>query len=169
LLFIIALCGIYTIRSWKIVVSFLLTFIGGFIITFLISMFDLFAIPSGIFIYLVPLTILVTALTNFYLKKQTFTNRYPSQNYRYYLAFISGLIHGFAFHQSLTRLYEDDVINFLVAFNLGIILSLSIIVFFLLFTAFIATYLIRVNLREWNLIISGACAGIALYMLANVL
>ncbi|MFN6946816.1 MAG: HupE/UreJ family protein [Cytophagaceae bacterium] len=167
-LLIITLCGIYTLPSWRKVASFLSVFIGAFIVTFLVSAFDLFEIPTGVFNYLVPLTILVISISNFYRKKQVFTNRYPTQSYRYYLSFISGLIHGFAFQNALIPLYEDEILNNLVAFKLGVISSLALIAFFLLLTAFIATYFVRVHLREWNLIISGACAGIAVYMMANI-
>jgi hypothetical protein len=169
ILFIIALCGIYSFGSWQKVTLFVLLFIIGYQITFIPSTFHYFTFPPLLLRFLIPFTILLTAISNFYLKKQAFTNKYPSDNYRYFLSFFAGNIHGFAFPESLQNylLNPGDQVFELLFFNIGIVTGLVIIVFFLLFTCFFLTYFIRINLREWNLLLSGACAGIALYILAN--
>lgn len=170
-LFIVALCGIYTVKNWRMVCLYVLTFIVGYLITFLLSTFDYIEFPENVLAYLVPLTIIITGITNFYVKKNAFINKYPSQNYRYFLGFGGGLIHGFSFPKVLKiyLLSPDDLVFQIVAFNFGVITGLGIIVFLLLLVSFIITYLIRVNIREWNLLVSGACAGIALYIIANLL
>jgi hypothetical protein len=170
-LFIVALCGIYTVQTWRMVCLFVLTFIGGYLITFLLTTFDYIDFPENVLAYLIPLTIIVTAITNFYIKKNAFINKYPSQNYRYFLGFGGGLIHGLSFPDVLKNylLSPDDLFFQIVAFNFGVITGLAIIVFILLLISFVITYFIRVNIREWNLLVSGACAGIALYIIANLL
>jgi hypothetical protein len=169
ILFIIALCGIYSFGSWQKVTVFVLLFIIGYQITFIPSTFHYFTFPPLLLRFLMPLTVLVTAISNFYLKKQAFTNKYPSENYRYFLSFFAGTVHGFAFPETLQSylLNPGDKILELLCFNMGIITGIGIVVFFLLFTCFFLTYFIRLNLREWNLLLSGACAGIALYILAS--
>ena len=168
ILFIIALCGIYTFKHWKLVVSFLLTFVVGYLITFFLSTFNIVVVPEKPLIFLLPLTIFIAAVSNFNLKRNTFVNRTPSQKYRYWLAFIAGNIHGLAFPEILKPLLTaDEMFHQVLAFNLGILSALILIVFFLLSTISFLTYFIRVNIREWNLMISGACAGIAVYILAN--
>ncbi|WMJ71685.1 HupE/UreJ family protein [Cytophagaceae bacterium ABcell3] len=169
LLFIIAMCGIYTLTTWKKVTSLMLYFVAAFIITFIISAYNLLEFPENIFTYLVPFTILFTAISNFNRKKQAFTNRYPTQNYRYYLSFLSGLVHGFAFQNALNFVNQSQLQNHIFSFVLGIVITLGLIVFFLLVAVFIITYFLRFHLREWNLIISGGCAGIAIYILLSLL
>lgn len=169
-LFIIALCGIYTVHSWRSVFGYVLTFIAGYLITFMITTLDYFSLPDTLLAYLIPLTIIATSITNFYHKKKPFINKYPSQAHRYFLGFSGGIIHGFAFPGVLKvyLLSPGDLIYQIVAFNLGVVLGLVIVVAFLLVISFFVTYFIRVNIREWNLLVSGACAGIALYIIVNI-
>lgn len=169
-LFIVALCGIYTAHSWKSVLGYVGSFIGGYLFTFLLTTFDYVELPEKVLAYLIPITIIVTAVANFYHKKKPFINKYPSQTYRYFLGFIGGLIHGFAFREVL-RIYllsPDDLAYQVIAFNFGVVTGLLIIVFLLLVVSFFVTFFIRVNIREWNLLVSGACAGIAIYIIANI-
>lgn len=159
ILFIVVLCGVYTLNSWKGVYSYLGFFIGGFILTFYLSWFDLIHLPRHFLKIMIPITVIVTAFTNFFVKKGAFTNRYPSQNFRYYFALGAGLIHGFAFG---TGRGGKDLIDTL-AYNSGVISCIGISAFVFLLTALILTYFLRVRLREWNLIVSGASAGVALF------
>jgi len=171
ILFIIALCGIYTAHSWKTVSGYVAAFIIGYLTTFLLTTFDYVFLPDRLLEYFIPLTILITAITNFSHKKKPFINKYPSQTYRYFIGLGGGLIHGFAF-PSILKIYllsPDDLFSQIVAFNLGVVTALILIVSLLLIVNFFVTYFIRVNIREWNLLLSGACAGIALYIIANLI
>ncbi|MFL5730074.1 MAG: HupE/UreJ family protein [Cytophagaceae bacterium] len=171
ILFITALCGIYNFASWKRVLLFIFLFTTAFQVSFLLSAFNYISAPENLIKSLMPVTILSVAISNLFLKKQAFTNKYPSQNYRFFLAVAAGLIHGFAFPESLQNylLSPDDQVMELVFFDFGIITGIGITVFFLLLICFILTYFLRVNIREWNLLLSGACAGIAVYIVANYL
>jgi hypothetical protein len=171
ILFIIALCGIYNFVSWRKVALFVFIFITAYQVSFLLSAFNYISFPQTFVKYLMPLTILSVSISNLFLKKQAFTNKYPSQNYRFFLAALAGLIHGFAFPESLQSylLSPDDQVMELLCFDFGIITGISITVLILLFICFVLTYFLRVNIREWNLLISGACAGIAVYIVASSL
>lgn len=171
ILFIVALCGVYTVHSWKAVAGYIATFFAGYLCTFLLTTFDFLSLGDRVVAYLLPLSVIVTAFSNFYHKKKPFINKYPSQSHRYFLGFAGGIIHGFAFPQVLKiyLLAPDDLVFQIIAFNLGVITSLLVIVSILLVVNFVITYFIRVNIREWNLLLSGACAGIALYIIANLL
>jgi hypothetical protein len=158
-LFIVALCGVFTLRSWQKVTGYVIVFVLSYLSTFFISWAGIFDIPHTLIKILLPCTVIVTAFVNFFVKKKSFTNRYPSQNYRYYFAIPSGLIHGFAFSDGKTGI---ELTNALV-YNAGLIACIILIMFVLLMIARFLTYTFRVNLREWNLIISGACAGIAAF------
>jgi hypothetical protein len=171
ILFIIALCGIYNFVSWRKVALFVFIFTTAYQVSFLLSAFNYISFPETFVKYLMPLTILSVSISNLFLKKQAFTNKYPSQNYRFFLAALAGLIHGFAFPESLQSylLSPDDQVMELICFDFGIITGISITVLILLCTCFVLTYFLRVNIREWNLLVSGACAGIAVYIVANSL
>jgi hypothetical protein len=171
ILFIIALCGIYTFVSWRKVALYIFLFITAFQISFLLTTFNYISFPQTFVKYLMPLTIFSIAISNIFLKKQAFTNKYPSQQYRYFLAAVAGLIHGFAFPESLqSYLFSPgDQMMQLVCFDFGIITGICITVLLLLCICFVLTYFLRVNMREWNLLLSGACAGVAVYIVANYL
>lgn len=170
ILFIISYCGVFTFKNLKMVGGLLLTFVGGYIITFLLSTFNFFEVPQIVISFLLPLTVLITSICNFFMKRNAFLNRYPSQNYRYYLGFVAGTIHGLAFPLSLKPIIsESHYIAQAVAFNIGIITALIIVVFVLLAISFILTYYVRMHRREWNLLLSGACAGIAIHILATII
>lgn len=160
-LFIIALSGVYTLSGWRTVYSFIACFIAGYLITFSLDWAGLITIPENLQRVLIPVTIIVTSFTNFFVKKKVFTNRYPSQDFRYFLAIAAGLIHGFSFANDRAGRAIADAIGY----NFGIITCIILSGFFLLLTAFFLTYFLRVKLREWNLIVSGAAAGIAIFKL----
>src|SRR5690606_3077591 len=106
----------------------------------------------------------------FFLKKNAFTNKYSPHNYRYFLALAGGLFHGLDFPAAIeTALKTDKSFLPLFAFNLGILSALFLVILILFIMTFIITYLLRVNIREWNLILSGACAGISMYIIMNAL
>jgi hypothetical protein len=170
ILFIIALCGIYTFKSIRLIATYSGFFVFGYLITFLLSAFEIINVPIKLLLYLLPLTTIVVSISNFFLKKNAFTNKYSPHNYRYFLAFAGGLLHGMDFPAVIgTVLKSDKLFLPILAFNIGIVSALILIILFLLITAFIITYLLRVNIREWNLILSGACAGISIYMIINAL
>jgi hypothetical protein len=153
------------------VFGYIACFIGGYLVTFFLTTFDVIDLNDKLLSYLIPLTIVLVAITNFYHKKKPFLNSYPSQSYRYFLGIFGGLIHGFVFPKMLKiyLLSPDDLVFQIIAFNLGVVMGLLIIVFLLLVVSFFVTFYLRVNIREWNLLVSGACAGIALYIIANLL
>ncbi|HEY8399923.1 MAG TPA: HupE/UreJ family protein [Cytophagaceae bacterium] len=171
LLFIIVLCGVYTIASWKRVLWFLIIFFSGYIISFLLYIFDFFSIPAPVLTYFMPLTTIATAVSNYFLKRNAFINKYPPQNHRFGLAFLGGIIHGFAIPINLKQhlLHPIDQLLEISFFNLGVVSSILTTVGVIFFVGFFLTYFIRVNLRELNLLLSGACAGIAIYILVNVI
>lgn len=160
-LFIIALCGVFTTRSWQKVTGYVLVYAICYLFTFFLSWADLFSLPEPIMKYLIPITIIAISITNFFVKKKTFTNRYPSQNYRYYFAILAGLIHGF----DLALGKQAYTLTGALAYHLGFTVCIVLTMTGLLIIARFLTYFLQVKLREWNLIISGACAGIAAFRL----
>jgi hypothetical protein len=76
-----------------------------------------------------------------------------------------GLVHGLGFSSFLRTLLgsEESIVFPLLAFNLGLELGQMAILAVLLFLAALVTRWL--DLREWNLVLSGAAAGVALTMI----
>ena len=90
-------------------------------------------------------------------------------NLNYILALFFGLIHGMGFsnflRSSLMPGKESQLVQQLFAFNVGIELGQIMIVLIILGLSFIALNLMKVNRRDWTLLISGAAMGISLILM----
>lgn len=165
ILFVIALCAVYQISEWKKVAILATSFTFGHSVTLALSALDLVSVDSGLIEFLIPLTILLTALYNVY-------NRRSSSigiSIKYSLAAFFGLIHGMGFSNFFRSTaipgIDEGFISQLLAFNLGVELGQLIIIAFILGLAFLFLEVIKVKLREWNLFVSGAAAGISIAMI----
>lgn len=69
-LFIVALAIIYTFRDWKKVLVLVTAFTIGHSVTLALSVFDIIRVPSAWIEFLIPVTILITALWNMLRGKQ---------------------------------------------------------------------------------------------------
>ena len=164
ILFVIALCTLYSIREWKQVLVLVTAFTLGHSVTLALSTLEIIAIDAELVEFLIPVTILITAVSNIFKKGDGNTGRNIQLNYAYAAFF--GLIHGMGFSNYLKSILGRDerIVTQLLAFNLGIELGQIIIVAFFLVLAFILVDLFGVNRRDWKLVISSAVAGIALIL-----
>lgn len=165
ILFVIALCAVYQISEWKKVAILATSFTFGHSVTLALSALDMVSVDSDLIEFLIPLTILLTALYNVY-------NRRASSigiSIKYSLAAFFGLIHGMGFSNFFRSTaipgIDEGFISQLLAFNLGVELGQLIIIAFILGLAFLFLEVIKVKLREWNLFVSGAAAGISIAMI----
>lgn len=170
ILFIIALCAIYHLRDWKKVLILVTAFTIGHSITLAISTLDVLTFRSDIIELLIPITILITAVSNFFHKEPvTIFDETPRQKQylRYASALVFGFIHGLGFSTYLKSLLQasSKIIAPLFAFNIGIELGQMVIVLAILLLAFIMVTFLKVKKHDWNLIISGITAGIALTLI----
>ncbi|HEX2607401.1 MAG TPA: HupE/UreJ family protein, partial [Flavisolibacter sp.] len=112
--------------------------------------------------FLIPCTIVFTAITNLFQK--TFTPR--SIRINYLLALVFGLIHGLAFANTLKMIIADDQSFALsmFSFSVGLELGQILIVFLILLLAQLFIAGLRVNRREWVLFVSAAVFALALEM-----
>src|SRR6476619_774508 len=88
--FIAALAAIYMLRDWKQVLVLVTAFTVGHTITLILSTKNIVEVNSSLVEFLIPCTIIVTAISNFFQKN--FTPRAIRINY--FLALFFGLIHG---------------------------------------------------------------------------
>ncbi len=165
ILFVIALCAVYQISEWKKVAILATSFTFGHSVTLALSALDMVSVNGGLIEFLIPLTILLTALYNVYNRRSSSI----SISIKYSLAAFFGLIHGLGFSNFFRSAtvpgIDEGFITQLLAFNIGVELGQLIIIAFILGLTFVFLELIKIKVREWNLFISGAAAGLSIAMI----
>ena len=64
ILFLITLCAVYSFKQWKSILVLITGFTIGHCTTLVLATFDFVNIPSDIIEFLIPVTILITAIAN---------------------------------------------------------------------------------------------------------
>jgi hypothetical protein len=162
LLFIAALSAIYLLSDWKQVLILVTAFTIGHSVTLLLSVLDVIRFNNKWVEFLIPCTIVITAITNLFQKK--FTPKTIRINY--FLALFFGLIHGMGFANALrSMLARDQALGWaLLGFNVGLEVGQIMVVIILLLIGFILIRLFKINRREWVIFLSAAVFSIALKM-----
>lgn len=163
ILFILALCIRYSVSDWKKVLILVTAFTLGHSITLALSTLNYVDIPSDWIEFLIPVTILITALSNIRVRDFQFKTRFPLI---YFFALFFGLIHGLGFSNYLKSLLgkNDNLVGDLLAFNLGLELGQLMIVALAMLFSWVFLNLLRVERRSFLLFVSGGIFGIALIM-----
>ncbi|WP_338874509.1 HupE/UreJ family protein [Spirosoma sp. SC4-14] len=174
ILFVIALCAVYTLQQWRQVLILVTAFTIGHSITLALATLQLITYKTALIELLIPITILITAIANFFfqepksrtLLKTRSTNRAGG---RYGLALVFGLIHGMGFSNYLRSLLgrEANIIKPLLAFNIGLELGQILIVGIVLTLAYVVLNVLQSSRLRWTLIVSGIVAGMALSLIIN--
>lgn len=166
ILFVIALCAVYAFQDWKKVLVLITAFTLGHSVTLALATLKLISFRSDVIELLIPITIFITAVSNFSEKAVTETK---SPKLRYLLAASFGLIHGMGFSNYLRSLLgeQESIISPLFAFNLGLELGQLVIVAMALAIATFFVEVLKIKRLTWNHLISGIVAGMALSLILN--
>ncbi|HLP35435.1 HupE/UreJ family protein [Lacibacter sp.] len=162
ILFVMALCLPYFLKDWKQVLILITAFTIGHSVTLALSVFNKILIPSTWIEFLIPITIIITALENLFRN-----NTQPKHvRFRYVAALVFGLIHGLGFSNYLRSMMgkSENIITQLLAFNIGLELGQLLIVLAVLMVSFIFVRLLNIKQREWTVFISGGIFGISFIM-----
>jgi hypothetical protein len=160
--FIAALAAIYMLKDWRQVLILVTAFTIGHAITLILSAKDIITVDDNLVEFLIPCTIVFTAVSNLFLKN--FTPR--SIRINYFLALFFGLIHGLAFATTLKWLIAGDQ-SFVVAwfsFSVGLELGQILVVLVILLLAQVFIGLLKLNRRYWVILVSVVVFGLALKM-----
>lgn len=162
ILFVTVLCGTYLLADWKKVLILVTAFTLGHSVTLALSVFNKILIPTNLIEFLIPVTIVITALYNIFNKRIVKSSFSPI----YIFALIFGLIHGLGFSNYLKSLIgqTNNVVAELLAFNVGLEFGQIVIVIGILMLSYLFVTVLKTQKREWNLFISAAIFGIALIM-----
>ena len=165
ILFVVALCAVYVIGDWKRILILVTAFTIGHSITLALATLRIISLNSDLIEFLIPVTILITALANLFQKEDALYERNIHLNYLF--ASFFGLIHGLGFSNNLRDILgqSGSIASPLLAFNLGLELGQIIIVGIFMVLSFLAVDLFGVKRRDWKMIISSAIAGMALILI----
>ncbi|BFG69396.1 HupE/UreJ family protein [Sediminibacterium sp. KACHI17] len=163
ILFVFALCIRYQFADWKKLLILVTSFTIGHSITLALSVFDIVHYSVAWIEFLIPVTIVITAISNVFVTKFTFKSKFPLI---YFFALFFGLIHGLGFSNYLKSMLgkDESIIGQLLAFNLGLEAGQIIIVMAILLISFIFVQLLKWNRREFLLFITGGVFAVALLM-----
>lgn len=165
ILFVVALCAVYSVRDWKKVLVLVTAFTVGHSVTLALAVYRVVNYSSTIIEFLIPVTIFVTAVSNLFRGEETIAKTNIHINYIFAAGF--GLIHGLGFSTLLRELLgkNQNIVTQLLAFNLGLEFGQIIIVGIFMALTFIIVDLAGISRRDWKMIISSAIAGIALILI----
>lgn len=147
ILFIVALSAIYLLENWKQVLVLVTAFTLGHSLTLALSVYRIFSINAKWVEFLIPLTIVVTAIFNFTQKK--FTKN--SLKLNYILALLFGLVHGLGFAGTIRFMLAkgESIALPLLSFNLGLEAGQVIVVCVILLISYLLVNISGISRRWW--------------------
>lgn len=162
ILFVLVLAAVYLLQDWKQVLILVTAFTIGHSITLALSTFNIIAVDSNLVEFLIPCTIVFTAIANLFQKGLTQRRMWLN----YFLALFFGLIHGLGFANTLRfMLAQDGSLGWaLFGFNVGLEIGQILIVMVILLIAQLVVQVLKVARRDWILFISAAVFSLALSM-----
>ena len=162
ILFVLVLAAIYLLKDWKQVLILVTAFTVGHSITLALSTLNLIQIEGPLVEFLIPCTIVITAIANLFQKGAS-----PrGMRLNYFLALFFGLIHGLGFANTLRfMLAQEGSLGWaLFGFNVGLEVGQIVIVVIILLIAQLVVQLLKVPRRDWILFVSAAVFSLALSM-----
>jgi len=165
ILFLTALAAVYLLKDWKKVLILVTAFTIGHTTTLALATLKVINIPTGLIEFLIPVTIFISAFSDFFYKENV--NDRKLHHLKYALAMFFGLIHGLGFSNYLRELLgnEETIVKPLFAFNLGLEIGQIIIVISYLSLASVLVCFIKVPRRDLVLITAGAAFGVSIILM----
>jgi len=162
ILFILALSAIYLIGNWKRVLVLVTAFTIGHSLTLALSVYDIIRVNAAWVEFLIPCTIIATALFNFFQKD--FEPR--SLRLNYFLALFFGLIHGLGFANYIRfMMAKDQSMGWsLFGFNIGLEAGQIVVVLGILLLSYLVVNIIKLKRRWWVWGLSAVAMGWGLKM-----
>ena len=151
-LFILALVAIFSFKDLKKVLILVTAFTIGHSVTLALSAFDIIRFPSNWIEFLIPCTIVFTALDNLIFSK----NEDKLIKLNYFLALIFGLIHGMGFANSVRMMLakEQSIVIPLLGFNVGLEIGQIAVVIIVLSIFYILSTFLKLKKKHWVMLVS---------------
>lgn len=161
LLFLAMLALPYSFKEWRQVLLLATLFTIGHTMSLVLGVYNVVTVPTGPVEFLISLTIFVTALFNIFKPKAAS----GSINAIALLTLFFGIVHGLGFSHGFKMLVAgnpDNTFFPLVEFTLGIETAQLIAVLGVVLISLVAVTILKVNRRDWLLVVSAFVAGISL-------
>ncbi|MCY4400596.1 MAG: HupE/UreJ family protein [Gemmatimonadetes bacterium] len=189
ILFLAVLCAAYTLARWRELLILVTAFTIGHSVSLAVATLRLVRVDSGIVEFLIPVTIVATAVFNLIVVQRhgpprrragkaakrggrpskAADTRRAERRSRYAAALLFGVIHGLGFSNFLRLALgqERDILVPLLSFNIGLELAQIVVAAVLVIAAFIAARGFSVPERAWNIVVSTAAGATAAVMAAQ--
>jgi len=165
ILFLIALVAAYSFSQSKRVFWLVSIFTLGHTLSLILAAYKVIEINSAWIEFLIPVSILFTALYNIVFAKSNIANQKINALYGFTLFF--GLIHGFGFSSYFNMVSQgaENKLLMLVEFALGVELSQLLVVIPVLLLGYIFQNIFRFSKNDWILISSSIVIGLCIPIL----
>ncbi len=163
LVFILAMSVGNTFKDWKKLAILVTAFTIGHSITLALGTMRMAFIPSEIIEFLIPTTILITALYHL------FSGFKGNGRVLYIMVLFFGLIHGLGFSNFLVQTLsaEQSLILPLLGFNVGLEAGQLLILSCFLILSLLVTKLAKFPPKDWAVFVCGMASGIAFILMIN--
>lgn len=165
-LFLIALVTPYAFKDWKRVLILVSLFTLGHTLSLLLSVYGIVIIKASLIEFLIPITILTTALFHLFTAGKSGKNE--SITFVAMVTLFFGIIHGLGFSNYFKAILPgsaSDKLVPLLEFALGIEAAQLVVVFVVLIISYIVQTFFRFSKRDWTLVMSAFVIGVVLPMI----
>jgi len=165
-MFLMALTVPYTFKDWKNILLLVTLFTIGHTTALVLSVYGVLTINSRYVEFLIPITILATALYNLFAPAKKAANG-SSVNFIALATLFFGIIHGLGFSNYFKIVIDkhDSKLLPLLEFALGIEGAQLIVVLTVLVLSFVLQRFAKLSKRDWVLITSAFVAGVVVPMI----
>jgi len=167
-LFLIALTVPYTFKDWKRILLLVTVFTVGHTLALVLSVFGIIAVKVNIVEFLIPITILITALYHLFTAGKATKN--DGLNLVFFVTLFFGIIHGLGFSNYFNNILGGTATSKLLPlgeFALGIETAQIIVVFVVLVISYIVQTVFRFSKRDWALVMSAFIVGVVIPMIID--
>ncbi len=160
-LFLMALTVSYSFKEWKRLLLIITVFTIGHTIALALSVFNLLKIDENWVEFLIPITILVTAVFNFVALKKSLNSK--SINTVVVITLFFGVIHGLGFSNYFKAILpgsSSQKVLPLCEFTIGIEAAQMITVLTILILSFITQTIFKFSKRDFTIVASAFIVGV---------
>ncbi len=165
-LFLIALTVPYLFKDWKRIFLLVSLFTIGHTLALILSVYGIITIKVNLVEFLIPITILVTALYHLFTAGKT--SKSDGVNLVFFITLFFGIIHGLGFSNYFKTILGGSATSKLLPlgeFALGIEAAQLVVVFVVLVISYIVQTVFRFSKRDWALVMSAFIIGVVIPMI----
>ena len=165
-LFLMALTVPHAFKDWKKILLLVTVFTIGHTLALILSVFQIIMIKAELVEFLIPITILITAMCNFFSIGKT--SKKESVNSIVFITLFFGVIHGLGFSNYFKTILPgnaSDKILPLLEFALGIEGAQMIVVIAMLIISYCVQTFFRFSKRDFTIVTSAFIIGVVVPML----